>query len=52
MRFGDDRDRPRPNFDKSGAVADPVERMRCLVEGELRGLAEDVQGVCYPFAGR
>jgi serine/threonine protein kinase len=52
VHFGNDQDRSRPNFDKSGTVADPVERVRSLVEGELRGLAEDVRGVCYPFAGR
>jgi hypothetical protein len=51
-RFGDDRDRGRPNFDQSGSVADPVQRLRILVGNELKGLAADVRGVCYPFAGR
>jgi hypothetical protein len=51
-RFGDDRDRARPNFDQSGSVADPVQRLRILVGNELKGLAADVRGVCYPFAGR
>jgi serine/threonine protein kinase len=52
MHFGDDRDRARPNYDKAGTVADPVERVRSLVGNELKGLAEDARGVCYPFAGR
>jgi hypothetical protein len=52
VRFGDDHDRGRPNSDQSGAVADPVQRVRSLVENELKGLAEEVRGVCYPFAGR
>jgi serine/threonine protein kinase len=51
-RFGDDHERDRPNYDKSGAVADPVQRLRILVGNELKGLAEDVRGVCYPFAGQ
>jgi hypothetical protein len=51
-RFGDDRDRARPNYDQSGSVADPVQRLRILVGNELKGLAADVRGVCYPFAGR
>jgi hypothetical protein len=51
-RFGDDRDRGRPNYDQSGSVADPVQRLRILVGNELKGLAGDVRGVCYPFAGR
>jgi serine/threonine protein kinase len=50
-RFGDDRDRGRPNVDQSGALPDPVERMRRLVRGELRDLGGDVHGVCYPFQG-
>jgi serine/threonine protein kinase len=51
-RFGNQRDRGRPNFDQSGTLLDPVERMRRLVRGELKELADDVRGVCYPFEGR
>jgi hypothetical protein len=51
-RFADGRDRGRPNLDQSGTVLDPVERMRRLVRGELKSLAGDVRGVCYPFAGK
>jgi hypothetical protein len=50
--FGNLRDRGRPNLDQSGTVLDPVERMRRLVRGELKSLADDVRGVCYPFAGQ
>jgi hypothetical protein len=51
-RFGNVRDRGRPELDKSGTVFDPVERARRLVRGELKGLADDVRGVCYPFEGQ
>jgi hypothetical protein len=51
-RFGNARDRGRPNLDQSGTILDPVERMRRLVRGELKGLADDVRGVCYPFEGK
>jgi hypothetical protein len=51
-RFADVRDRGRPNLDQSGTMLDPVERMRRLVRGELKSLAGDVRGVCYPFAGK
>jgi hypothetical protein len=50
-QFGNARDRGRPEFDNSGTVFDPVERARRLVSGELKRLADDVRGVCYPFAG-
>jgi hypothetical protein len=52
VRFGNDLDRARPNYDKSGTVADPVERIRSLLRNNLKEMAEDVRGVCYPFAGR
>jgi hypothetical protein len=51
-RFGNARDRARPNLDQGGTVLDPVERMRRLVRGELKAFAEDVRGVCYPFEGK
>ena len=51
-RFGNAQDRARPDQDQSGTVLDPVERMRRLVRGELKGLAGDVRGVCYPFQGQ
>jgi hypothetical protein len=51
-RFANVRDRGRPNVDQSGTVLDPVERLRRLVRGELKRLADNVRGVCYPFAGK
>jgi hypothetical protein len=51
-RFTEAHDRARPNLDQSGTVLDSVERMRRLVRGELKGLAGDVRGVCYPFEGK
>jgi hypothetical protein len=51
-RFGNAQDRGRPNLDQAGTVVDPVERMRRLVRDELKGLGDDVRGVCYPFEGK
>jgi serine/threonine protein kinase len=53
-RFGvaADRDRARPAQEKAGAVADPVERLRRLLRGEVSRLAAVRRGVCYPFAGK
>jgi hypothetical protein len=45
-------DRGRPNLDKSGTQLDPVERVRRLVRDDLKKLAADVSGVCYPFQGK
>jgi hypothetical protein len=50
-RFGHSKDRGRPALDKAGTLTDPVERIRRLVRGELKELAGEVRGVCYPFQG-
>jgi hypothetical protein len=51
-RFGNLQNRGWPNLDQSGAVLDPVERLRRLMRGGLKDLADDVRGVCYPFDGK
>jgi hypothetical protein len=51
IRFGDNKDRDRMDIDQAGVTADPVERVRRLVEGELRKLAEDVQVTFGPPSG-
>ncbi len=48
-RFGKATDRGRPILDVAGKAVDPVERVRRLVRSELKDLAGDVRGVCYPF---
>jgi serine/threonine protein kinase len=50
-RFGHTADRGRPALNQAGTLPDPVERIRRLVRGELKGLAGEVRGVCYPFQG-
>jgi len=50
-RFGHAPDRGRPNLDQTGTVVNPVERMRRLVRGDLKKMADEVRGVCYPFRG-
>jgi hypothetical protein len=50
-RFAHTADRGRPALDQAGTLPDPVERIRRLVRGELKGLAGEVRGVCYPFQG-
>jgi serine/threonine-protein kinase len=51
-RFAEVRDRGRPNLDQSGTMLDPVERLRRLMSGQLKNLAGEVRGVCYPFDGK
>jgi serine/threonine protein kinase len=49
--FSSERDRGRPQEATAGQVEDAVQRIRRLLQNELRSIATSAHAACYPFKG-